>query len=247
MSEMTKGSFLRALERIVVEVEQHPLLEIVTWQRGEPLTDETRRSIEETLRGPLPSAVGDLYSEANGWELHWRFREDLSDTKWDEISERYDDYFAEPGDTPGTPFARIKFIPLEDVVQTDWVAQLMPVAGEEERVLLEQKEIPETEFAEMLKPFDMYSDYVGAAYVVQPQAEEWEVVMLDEGYQDWRSSQRTDLDSYLRLLISTHGIAQARLNALRDAKKGTLKRITWDKGIPAAVKRTPKLFGGEEK
>lgn len=234
-------NYLDRFKNMVDEIENHPFLEVVKYQTFPPAKAEVFKKAAELIGAELDATILNFFSETNGLHLHWKVKEGIPETVFEELVENCDDYWMERTEHPDNPFAKINILPLEKSILYNW-DQEIPSEGFEETTRFGKLEMPSTQFIQNLKSFDLFSEYSCMAFFLSQGQGNPSVLWLSDNYADWENSKLTDFYSYLETLLVTRGICDSRETVFEQEdghRKAPLSRESefWKK-----PKFIPKLF-----
>ncbi len=242
-------SYLEKFRAMVVEIESHPLLEVVDFCVNQPAMDEELAAVETMLGASLAEPIRNFYKEANGLKLYWKIKSGMTDKELDTIQEEYDDYdIGVPDEEEDTdnenPFAKINFIPIENaIIHRNWHNKIIfdGITSDEDTVEFACNTYKEKDFQRNLKPFDLFSDYSCMAFFLEEGVGNPKVLRLSSHYAEWENSKITDFESYLEMLLVTKGIVKAR-KEIYNEYKGNMKDPIIRNSDYWTSELVPKLF-----
>ena len=113
-------NYISDLEKIKLEIDSNPLLEVVTFEVAPPVSEEQIKEIEQKHQITLDKSLKDFYRQANGCHLHWQLIP-LSEEEYDaKVYGKFGDYEPDLEDDDENPFAQIKINSLETCFQEDY-------------------------------------------------------------------------------------------------------------------------------
>ncbi|MCW5851048.1 MAG: hypothetical protein KIT87_13315 [Anaerolineae bacterium] len=231
------------LEKMIQDLGKYSWVEIVEHQLNPAASDKDLKRVEDLLGAPLAKPIRDFYSQVNGLKFRWRIKLDVSEDKAKELRKISQDYQIEIAESDSDPMVMINFIPItESMIKRDWHELIDPQQGE--TVEFAGDKYSYEEFRPRLKPFDLFSLYSCAAFLIEQGNGDPKVLILDNHYYEWDNTRITDFDTYLEAVLTTYGLVEAR-ERIFSAARGDLKPpliLTPDK---IRQKYGPKLFKRE--
>ncbi|MGW8882399.1 hypothetical protein, partial [Streptomyces mirabilis] len=99
------------------------------------------------------------------------------------------------------------------------------------------------EFCKILRPFDAIDDTFAMAFVVQQGVKDWKMLFLSDYWIEYDCSRITYLDDYLKYVISTWGLVNARDEIFSDpcgdlAEPVRFQASIAEAAIPSILKST---------
>lgn len=199
-------SYLERFNRLVVELERHAKVEILTYHSFPPVRVQDIEKIEKQLGFKIDQAIKQFYQETNGLQLRWilRSNEDFKENvhKFSEAVLDWDYATVEYRPEDGC----ILFLPIEKVFDTD-SEYIKPNVSEV--VLIEDASYTLTDFYKKIKPFDQFSHYCNMAFFINKKGQQ-QVLMGDEQHLCYTDSRLSNFESYLEFLLATKGVCQKR-------------------------------------
>jgi hypothetical protein len=202
-------SYLRRFQQIVEEIQAHPFLEVTEFKINAPTSEASFNRVEQMISTPLAIAIRNFYCETDGLALHWKIKSSITDEELEELGSRYDDYWIESVEDGYVPFAKINILSLEEAfIETNWEDIIF--SGVNEQFDFAGTVYDSSDFAKMLRPFDLFSVTSCMSFLVEKGIGNPKVLLLQDHYINWESSRLTDFESYLEFLLVTRGVFQAR-------------------------------------
>lgn len=234
------GNYLKKLEKITMEVESLPFIEIVQNEIRPPAEDRIFDRIESAYGIQLDDEIKNFYSELNGFYFHWRIKDDIRNIE--KIQNKYDDYWIEYPENEDNPFAKINLLPIEEVFfDTDWINKFhWHEFDKKSQVDFKGKPYNRRDFSKFLKPFDLFSSFSFMSFLIDPASQELDVLMLTGHGAEWDNSRITDFETYIGSLFNTYGITEARETIFSEYRGDLMPELT-SADIDWAEVR-PKLF-----
>jgi hypothetical protein len=195
-------------DALATSIRSHPLLELLDYNVHPPVTDDVIAEAEARLHLTVPVAVRSLYETFDGMSLQWRFKPDVPPETQTRIKEELHPLTETP-ETAFTVAGNVHILPLQDLLLNEEYA--LPQTTENEGEFdFDGKRYSDTEFARMLRPFDEIDEYFCMAFVVQPERDNWKLLLLSDYWIEYDHSRTTWVDDYLEFVIATWGLRMAR-------------------------------------
>jgi hypothetical protein len=235
--------FRAELDALAAKVLRNPLLELLEFRTGSPLPKESIDVAEQRFGAPLPASLRQLYGSVDGATLRWRFRPDLDERTRGRVNEEFatavtrHDIFNVAG--------AVDILSLEHMLFDEEyrLPQSEPDEGEFE---FDEVVYSNNKFCGMLRLFDVVDDYFAMAFVPQPGRSDWQMIWLSDHWIEYDFSRVTYLEDYLRYVVATWGLVNARDELFGEYRGDRRKPLRYDPGIGAA--RVPAILhgGGEQ-
>src|SRR5262249_29550486 len=114
----------------------------------------------------------------------------------------------------------IDIISLEDVFKRSWEGRVyFEFQDEAAPFLFDGKEYGTRAFGKLIRPFDLYSDYECAAFLLVDD-HQFQVMMLSDHYVEWDASKLTNFETYLELALKTKGSLSLRRQLMMKSEGG---------------------------
>ncbi len=196
-------SLIDDLKKTIEEIRSHSFITIDNVVFQPPIEPERIAVIEELAEINIPENIKQFYLAANGLTCIWRIKEGLDEAALEKIREAEE----EPGYDYTKPLGAIRLMSLQDtLVGNYWQPPAANDAGAKNAFPFGEEEYTYASFGKMLKPFDRFyvdNEVQCMAYVIQPGATEFKVMMLDDYYADWQNSRVSDFETYIKLMCAT--------------------------------------------
>ncbi|MER5985766.1 hypothetical protein [Streptomyces sp. NPDC001787] len=232
--------FQTELQVLASRIQEDPRLELTSFDIGAPLPEESITEVEEALGTGIPESVRRLYRSMAHATLCWRFRPTLDELTRIRVAEDFSE--AVSRHNLYTTAGSIRIIPLEEMLFDEEYAvpSIEPDAGKDPKYFVFDGETyTENKFEQMLRPFDLVDDFFAMAFVVQPGEKEWKMMLLDDHGASYHGSRLTHLDDYLKYIIATWGLVNARPE-LFGRGRGNHTPLGFDPALAAA--RVPSVL-----
>jgi len=237
--------YLEVFTKIKKDIEDHPFLELVTFECKPGIPQDDLASLVSELYEIHPyfkdikmDAIFNFYKECNGLTLTWKIASHLDDETYIKLEEEWTDM-----DFPSQKNAilgSIKILPFDDVFlyeqdyfETDPSGDHFTQFGD--------FTYPGNSFGEMLFIFDLYSDTNCMSFVPDQDNQEPKVICLSDYYVVWDSSRVTFFDSYIYFLAVSRGLIKSRELLFNHYRGDKLDYIQLD-SIPFNTAMEPILF-----
>ncbi|MGW6536156.1 hypothetical protein ACWGBV_04810 [Streptomyces sp. NPDC055051] len=214
-------------------------MEVTECEIGEPLPVSELDALEGRLGFRIPRSVRTLYGLLGSATFRWRFSPSLDEKTKGLIAEEFATAVSR-GNLYSTA-AAIELLPLEEVLfgEDNKVEYLDGAEGGDDLVFCGSS-YSEEEFTAMLRPFDWVNDFFAMAFVVRPEDSEWKMILLQDYGVDYESSRTVLLEEYLRFVISTLGLVNARAELFGEYRGYRSEALRYAPDI--AVARVPPML-----
>ena len=115
-------------------------------------------------------------------------------------------------------------------------------AGSEADFDFEGTVYTDREFCRMLRHFDTVDDFFAMSFVIRPGHKDWKMMLLNGHWAVYEDSRVTYLDDYLRYVIATWGLVNARDELFTEAFRPRPEPLRYDPGVAAA--HVPAILSG---
>ncbi|MFI8371605.1 hypothetical protein [Streptomyces sp. NPDC085466] len=196
-------------------------------------------ALEDRLGCRIPSSVRTLYGLLGSATFRWRFSPALDEQTKGRIAEEF--ATAVSRGNLYSAAAAIELLPLEEVLfgEENEVEYLDGAEGGDGLVFYGNS-YSEEEFTAMLRPVDWVNDFFAMAFVVRPEDSEWKMILLQDYGADYESSRTVLLEDYLRFVISTLGLVNARAELFGEYRGYRSEVLRYAPDIAAA--RVPPML-----
>lgn len=224
--------FRAGLAELAERVRRNPMLELLAYEVGEPVDEAQINNARERLGADLPEAVRRFYSSVGSAVLRWRFRPDLDERTLGRVRQAFDNTVSRSAvfEVAGA----IEIVSLESLL-FDEELRLPPTELEDETFDFDGKDYPVDEFADMLRPFDVVSDFFAMAFVVRPG--DWPLMWLSDYWVEFDSSRIVPLDDYLRYVLDTWGLINVRAELFSQYRGDREPPMRYDPELVASTLR----------
>ncbi|PKH50319.1 hypothetical protein CXF68_06220 [Tenacibaculum sp. Bg11-29] len=202
--------YIKIFKKIKNEIQNHPLLELVTFKINEGLVDieKTKEELYECLgyfETVQMESVFEFYKQCNGLVIKYKISSDIDE--YSELSKSYPDIdFSINKDAE---IGSINILPFEDVFIYE--QNYFDKSNEgEDYMHFGNYTYKGNSFGKILFVFDLFSDTNCMAFVPDENKEEPKVIQLLDYYVVWNSSRVTFFESYLNFLAVTRGLIDSR-------------------------------------
>ncbi|OJJ17583.1 hypothetical protein BKI52_27360 [marine bacterium AO1-C] len=206
--------FIRNLEQLKQEIENHDLLEIVSFEIAPPASEATIIEIEQKCQITLDKELKEFYRQMNGCHLHWQLKP-LTEDEYDEkVYDKFGDYEPDLEDDDENPFAQIKINSLEVCFLEDWFDYS---ESYDNTIVFKGQEYVEHQFSKKVKILDSFSVFSCIAYVIDKEVEDSPLMMLSGHYADWYNSRLLNFNNYWQILMKSKGINEIKDDIFGEA------------------------------
>ncbi|WP_171166535.1 SMI1/KNR4 family protein [Streptomyces sp. I05A-00742] len=151
--------FRAELEELAEEIRRDPLLELVEFEVGDPVPEDTIKAAEARFGTPLPTQLRRFYLSLGNVNLYWCFTSSLDEETCQRIAKRDPYMISDSGLFDGA----IRIVTLEDMLFNEefTMPQLEWDEGEEPEFDFAGTVYTDNEFSRMVRHFDAVDDYWG--------------------------------------------------------------------------------------
>ena len=193
-----------------------------------PVTKESINAAEARFGTPLPTPLRRLYRTLGRATLRWCFRSSLDEQKRRRITKVPSNTIPEYGLFGGA----IDIASLEDMLfhEEHTPLQIEP-DGEFD---FDGTVYSDNEFCRMIRHFDTVDEVYAMSFIVQPDQTDWKMMLLGDYWIEYDSSRVTYLEDYLRYIIATWGLVDAREELFSEYRGDRREPLRYDPGLAAA-------------
>ena len=222
--------FRAELNGLAGKIERNPLLELLAFEVGAPVTEESITDAEARFGAPLPAPLRRLYRSLGSATLRWRFKPDLDEQTRGRLTEEFAE--AVTRHNLSAEAGAIGIVPLEDMLFNE---EYTPLQIESEGEFdFDGTVYSDNEFCGMLRHFDTINDFFAMSFVVQPGRADWKMMFLGHYWIEYDHSRVTYLEDYLRYVIATWGLVNARDELFSEHRGDRREPLRYDSGVAAA-------------
>ncbi len=194
------------IDALADRIEAHKFLTLHEVKSQPGLSAAAITQLEHDFRVTLPQSVRDVYSQANGFLLHWTMRPDLRGVT------RAVGKDAQYELTPKSanleyPEAIIQFLPLEEVLGFDWSPQFFP--DDQPAYAYRGERLDQSQLRTQLRPFDECGLFCAAAFC---DASFERVILVTDSLTNWNDSVIVRFEDYLDFVFHSAGLLEARMD-----------------------------------
>ncbi len=202
-------TYLERFRKMVDMLQNHPKLEVLTFQTFEGLEESTLQEIEARLGYKLELAIREFFMQTNGLQLRWIFKDneyyeaDKHQFKSGPVAWNYSllDYRPEDGVVMIWPLEKILFTNWEEQLYFEWMK------GSEEQFMGKTYDL--LDFSQSIRPFDLYSKYNDMAFVLNEEGNP-PAIMGDDHQACYTDSLVTKFESYVEFVLANLGLVERR-------------------------------------
>ena len=235
-------TYLERFNAMVDEIKSHPLLEVKKYVYNPPVSKEVFNIVEQMIGSTMAIPIQNFYNQVNGLTVEWGIKKTISEEELDASIKKYNDYEILWPEEQLEPFAKINILPIEDTfINVRWEEDLEFLTEENSTFEFAGETYFNNEFAKLIKPFDMFSDYYTMAFLLEKGNGNPKMFLLQDYYANWYHSRITDFKSYIEMLFVTRGIVEAR-ERFYSEPRGDLMPLLIMNSRYWTKEHTPKLF-----
>jgi hypothetical protein len=203
-------------EQMIDELDADPRVVVARAYLGPAASDEAIRAAEREVGAPLAPEVAAFYREMNGLSLRWVFTEEATPADRARASSPFDSV-----DSTGTTPGLVNLMCIEEVFVPSDVYQgelwVEAIENDEVGIRIGKKRRRGRKAAAGIRPFDYYSDFRMAAFLLGRGEASPPVILGDAHGADWSMSGSGELTAYLEAVLALRGSVQARATFMISA------------------------------
>ncbi len=197
------------IDQLADRLESHKFLTLHEVKSQAGLAEDAIDQLEREYGVKLPPPVRKLYSEANGFLLHWTMRPDLPGTVHAARQTGGEGYELSPkAANLEYPDAIIQFLPLEDVLGLDWSVQFFP--DDQPAYEYRGERLTQAQIRARLRPFDECGLFCVAAFADSSLER---VVLVTDSLVNWNDSITMGFAEYVNFVFASAVLIEARMDA----------------------------------
>ena len=194
------------IDALADRIEAHKFLTLHEVKSQPGLSAAAITQLEHDFGVTLPQPVRDLYSDVNGFLLHWTMRPDLRGvTRIIGNDARYE--LNPKSANLEYPDAIIQFMPLEEVLSFDWSPQFFP--DDQSTYEYRGERLDQSQIRAQLRPFDECGLFCAAAFC---DASFERVILVTDSMTNWNDSVVVSFEEYLDFVFHGAGLIEARMD-----------------------------------
>ncbi|MFG2090991.1 MULTISPECIES: SMI1/KNR4 family protein [unclassified Spirillospora] len=216
------------------EIRRDPLLELIEFEVGDPVPEESINAAEVRFGTPLPAPLRRFYRSLGSVSLYWCFKSSLDERTLQLISE-WDPYMIP---APGVFDGAVRIVPLEDLLFSEefTMEQLEWQEGESEPEFdFNGTVYTNSDFGRMVRHFDAINLYYAMSFIVQPDHADWKMMLLGDHWIEYDNSRVTYLEDYLRYVIAARGLVSARVELFSEYRGDLHEPLRYDNAVVAGT------------
>lgn len=207
------------IDQLADRLEAHKFITLHEVKSQPGLSEDAIDQLEREHGVKLSTPVRKLYTEANGFLLHWTMRPDLPGTVHAARRAGGEGYELSPKQANlEYPEAIIQFLPLEDVLGLDWSVQFFP--DDQAAYDYRGERLDQVQLRAQLRPFDECGLFCAAAFA-DPSFER--VVLITDSLANWNDSIAMSFTQYVDFVFASAGLLEARMDAF--IRSGTVSTV----------------------
>ncbi|MFA1550784.1 SMI1/KNR4 family protein [Actinomadura chokoriensis] len=214
--------------RVGSKIEQHPSLELFSFEVGPALSEKEIEEAEASFGTRLPAPLRQLYRTLGSATLQWCFTAGLDAQRRRLISEHHPDLIPDHSLFDGS----IGIASLEDMLFNDEFTPPQVESGE--TVDFAGVDDDTDELSRMVRHFDAMDDWFAMSFIVQPERADRKMMLFGDHWIEHDHSRVTYLENYLRYVIATWGLVEARRGLFEEYRGDPLEPLRYSPEIAAA-------------